>query len=230
MTRRERGPRAVGCKGRRHGAAASLGRAAGTGRTCPSAFTPANRPHCHGDSGEKAPIAGATAPPRRASVELKGVVTTLGHCNPSFSSGRSQPARASASLRAASHISATPRLRVRAVAFHVQTRPCDRPRAGSSILPSFLRSLCSAPAHLFLRSRSRRAASPQRRLPFDLAFMHSIQSEMVSIAFKPHTRRKKVTATTLEHADVLPSWLAITIPARMLCDMTVNVCNAKERR
>ena len=81
-----------------------------------------------------------------------------------------------------------------AVPTHVQTTFLRGGRAAELYL-AFLRPLCSAPAPLFLCSRSRVAASPPRRLPFDPAFMHSIQSGMVSIAFKPHTRAKKVFRT-----------------------------------
>jgi hypothetical protein len=66
-----------------------------------------------------------------------------------------------------------------------------RPAACRIVYLAFLPPLCSAPAPLFLRSRSRVAASPPRRLPFDLALTHSIQSGMVSIALKPHTRTNK---------------------------------------
>jgi len=97
----------------------------------------------------------------------------------------------------------------------------------SSISPFFV-SLRSAPAPLFHRSISRcreSTAAPSIR-PCAHAFDPKRDGFNRVQTAHPH---KTISAPTLEDADVLPRWLAITIPARMLCDSTGNVCNAKER-
>ena len=99
----------------------------------------------------------------------------------------------------------------------------------SSISPSFVRS--ALPRRLC--SSVRDLALPRvHRVAFHSTLRSCIRSKAGWFQSRSNRTRvqKKFSAPTLEIAHVLLRWLAITIPACMLCDMTVNACNAKERR
>ena len=221
------------CKARRHGAAARLGRAASSGRTYPSTLTPANRPHCHGDSGEKPSIAGA--PPRRGGRARSSKVSSSRWAIAILDRARVQSVvdgtRASERCARLHPFPQRTPHPARAVAFPVQTRPCDRPRAGSSILPSFVRSaLPRRPC-----SSVRDLALPRvHSIAFDSTLRSRIRSKAGWFQLRSNRTRAQKSFPHLRwrtlSAHVLPRWLAITIPACMLCDSTGNVCNAKERR